>query len=168
MLSFLHNPVTSKPNYRLFVIHKFPQLRVLDFRKVKQKERDECKQLFKSKEGKDQLKEIKKRAKTFVVPGDTEAAKATGINSSGLTPDQVRNIKAAIAKATTLDEIERLNQMLRTGVIPGQEQQQQQANNGDQIVEMDEDQLRKVFRLKLWQLRVLKFQTFDSFEYRDF
>ncbi len=28
MLSFLHNPVVAKPNYRLFVIHKFPELRV--------------------------------------------------------------------------------------------------------------------------------------------
>ena len=40
---------------------------------------------------------------------------------AGLTPDQVRNIKAAIARATTLEEIERLNQMLRTGQIPGDE-----------------------------------------------
>ena len=32
MLSFLHNPVCSKPNYRLYIIHKFPNLRVLDFR----------------------------------------------------------------------------------------------------------------------------------------
>ena len=48
MLSFLHNPVTSKPNYRLFVIHKFPQLRVLDFRKVKQKERSVFESHFKS------------------------------------------------------------------------------------------------------------------------
>ena len=37
MLSLLHNTVVSKPNYRLFVIHKFPNLKVLDFRKVKDK-----------------------------------------------------------------------------------------------------------------------------------
>ena len=35
MLSLLHNPVVAKPNYRLFVIHRFPNLRVLDFKKVK-------------------------------------------------------------------------------------------------------------------------------------
>ena len=57
-VSLLHNPVVSKPNYRQFVIHKFPNLRVLDFRKVKQKEKDEAKTLFKSKKGKEQLKEI--------------------------------------------------------------------------------------------------------------
>ena len=32
---------------------------------------------------------------------------------------QVKNIKAAIAKASSLEEVERLNQMLRTGQIPG-------------------------------------------------
>merc|ERR1711997_1125188 len=73
LLSFLHNPVAAKPNYRAFVIHKFPMLRVLDFRKVKQSEKDEAKRL---------------------------------------APEQIRSIKAAIAKATTLEEIEILNHML--------------------------------------------------------
>ena len=121
MLSFLHNPVAAKPNYRLFVIHKFPNLRVLDFRKVKLKEKEAAKALFKSKQGKDQLREIKKRAKTFT-PGDpvNGSGGRPATNASGLTAEQVRNIKAAIAKATTLEEIERLNQMLRTGQIPGE------------------------------------------------
>ena len=37
MLSLLHNAVVAKPNYRLFVIHKFPNLRILDFKRVKDK-----------------------------------------------------------------------------------------------------------------------------------
>ncbi|XP_078386626.1 U2 small nuclear ribonucleoprotein A' isoform X2 [Cetorhinus maximus] len=36
-LSLLRNPVTSKKHYRLYVIHKVPQVRVLDFQKVKLK-----------------------------------------------------------------------------------------------------------------------------------
>lgn len=36
-LSLLSNPVANKQHYRLYVIHKLPSLRVLDFRKVKQK-----------------------------------------------------------------------------------------------------------------------------------
>merc|ERR1712226_1830218 len=35
----LHNPVVTRRNYREYVIHKFPNLRVLDFKKVKDKER---------------------------------------------------------------------------------------------------------------------------------
>ncbi|POI25706.1 hypothetical protein CIB84_010542 [Bambusicola thoracicus] len=36
-LSILRNPVTNKKHYRLYVIYKVPQIRVLDFQKVKLK-----------------------------------------------------------------------------------------------------------------------------------
>ena len=35
--SLLRNPVTAKKHYRLYVIHKCPFLRVLDFQRIKQK-----------------------------------------------------------------------------------------------------------------------------------
>eukprot|EP01091_Cochliopodium_minus_P013763 TRINITY_DN4511_c0_g1_i2.p1 TRINITY_DN4511_c0_g1~~TRINITY_DN4511_c0_g1_i2.p1 ORF type:complete len:156 (+),score=41.65 TRINITY_DN4511_c0_g1_i2:175-642(+) len=38
MLSFLHNPIVTKPHYRAFVIHIIPSLKVLDFNKVKHKD----------------------------------------------------------------------------------------------------------------------------------
>ena len=60
----------------------------------------------------------------------------------GLTPEQVKNIKSSISKATTLEEIERLNTMLRTGQIPGgpmKESGNGAVKNGEQIEEMDED-----------------------------
>jgi len=140
-ISLLHNSVVSKPNYRAFVVHKFPNLRVLDFKKVKQKEKDEAKLLFKSKKGKEQLKEIEKKAKTFIPGGDMPNQKKIG-NASGLTPEQVKNIKSAISKATTLEEIERLNQMLRTGTIPGEQNGSAPASNGNgnqgEVEEMDE------------------------------
>ena len=50
-LSLVDNPVTRRPNYRAYVIHKVPQLKVLDFRKIKPKERDAAAQLFQSEEG---------------------------------------------------------------------------------------------------------------------
>lgn len=142
-ISLLHNSVVSKPNYRAFVIHKFPNLRVLDFKKVKQKEKEEAKSLFKSKKGKEQLKEIEKKAKTFVPGGDMPNTKKFGNgNAAGLTPEQVKNIKSAISKATTLEEIERLNQMLRTGTIPGEQNGSapptSNGNQGEVEVEMDE------------------------------
>jgi hypothetical protein len=37
MLSFVQNPIVTTPNYRLFVIHVVPSLKVLDFNKVKHK-----------------------------------------------------------------------------------------------------------------------------------
>ncbi|KAJ8340344.1 hypothetical protein SKAU_G00349770 [Synaphobranchus kaupii] len=42
LLSLLRNPVTNKRHYRLYVINKIPQIRVLDFQKVKMKERQEA------------------------------------------------------------------------------------------------------------------------------
>lgn len=36
-LSLLHNPVTTRQHYRLYVAFRLPQLRLLDFRKIKMK-----------------------------------------------------------------------------------------------------------------------------------
>ena len=125
MLSFLHNPVAAKPNYRSFVIHKFPMLRVLDFRKVKLQEKEAAKTLFKSKKGKNQLEDIEKsaekRAKTFT-PGAPITNGSSNVPpgiSNKLTPQQIKDIKASIERATSLEDIERLNHMLRTGQVPG-------------------------------------------------
>ena len=38
-LSLLDNNITKKPNYRLYVIHRLKSLRLLDFKKVKNKVR---------------------------------------------------------------------------------------------------------------------------------
>jgi len=122
-ISLLHNPVVTKRNYREYVIHKFPNLRVLDFKKVKQKEREAAKQLYKSKEGKTQLKDIQRKAKTFVPGEPLPEATNKNTNAAGLTPEQVCHIKMMIAKAGSLQEIERLNQALRNGQMPGMEAQ---------------------------------------------
>nr|ALS04083.1 U2 small nuclear ribonucleoprotein A [Acartia pacifica] len=142
MMSLLHNPVVTKRNYRLYVIHKFPSLKVLDFKKIKMKEREAAKALFKTKEGKTQLKDIQAKAKTFV-PGAPlpEATNNKAANPAGLTPEQVKNIKTMIAKAKSLEEIERLNQMLRTGKMPGEASENggDQTADGGETEEMDEN-----------------------------
>ena len=54
--------------------------------------------LFKTKQGKDQLKEIKRRAKTFT-PGEGEDRAAVGrpaTNASGLTPEQVISVDSQV------------------------------------------------------------------------
>lgn len=119
MLSLLHNPVVTRRNYREYVIHKFPNLKVLDFKKIKLQEKEKAKSLFRSRLGKTQLKDIQEKAKTFTPGAPLPEATNKNTNSAGLTPEQVKNIKLAIAKASSLEEIERLNQMLRTGQLPG-------------------------------------------------
>ncbi|KAK9716883.1 hypothetical protein QE152_g24494 [Popillia japonica] len=116
-LSLLHNPITAKPHYRLYVIYKFPQLRLLDFRKIRMKERDEAKTLFKSKKGKEIQKEISKRVKTFVPGGNMPNI----AKSKGLSEQEIRKIREAISKASSLEEVERLQKLLQAGHIPGQD-----------------------------------------------
>lgn len=82
--------MTNKKHYRLYVINKLPQLRVLDFQKVKLKvsgqkagpvpagpvigsdsvvlfqERQEADKMFKGKRGAQLAKDISRRMKTYV------------------------------------------------------------------------------------------------------
>ncbi|TMW55847.1 hypothetical protein Poli38472_008495 [Pythium oligandrum] len=51
-LSLIGNPVTKRKYYRQYVIHKLPQLRVLDFQKIKPRERDAAAVFFNSVAGK--------------------------------------------------------------------------------------------------------------------
>ena len=62
----------------------------MDFKKIKQKERDAAKSLYKSKEGKTQLKDIQRKAKTFVPGEPLPEATNKNTNAAGLSPDQVQ------------------------------------------------------------------------------
>lgn len=142
-LSLLHNPITAKQHYRLYLIYKLPQLKLLDFRKIKMKERNEAKSLFKSKKGKEIQKEISKRAKTFTPGGNIPNAKSKGkcfklrrqkkkfkllYGLAGLTDQEIRKIREAISRASSLEEVERLQRLLQSGHIPGQENDAQNGN----------------------------------------
>ncbi|XP_068665843.1 U2 small nuclear ribonucleoprotein A'-like [Aristolochia californica] len=119
-LSLLDNNITKKPNYRLYVIHKLKGLRLLDFRKVKQKERAEAERLFASKEAEEEVK--KESAKTFTpveVPNVPEVPKEVQKpKAAGPTPEQIIAIKAAIVNSQTLEEVARLEQALKSGQLP--------------------------------------------------
>jgi len=152
-LSLLRNPVASLKHYRLYTIYRMPNLRILDFKKIKQKERQEAQSLFKGKK----LKKNDK-PKTFI-PGEQIKQGFTQSNQQNFGSDQIQQhaqrqqpsksdidaIRFAISQAKSIDEIERLNAMLRSGVIPTnfQEQIQQKKkakmNHGNQIVEEDDD-----------------------------
>ncbi|KAJ2333633.1 U2 snRNP complex subunit, partial [Coemansia sp. RSA 2673] len=51
ILSLVNNPVMSKKDARLWCVWRLASLRVLDFDRVKQAERDEAKRLFETKDG---------------------------------------------------------------------------------------------------------------------
>ena len=96
-LSLIGNAVTSRPHYRMYAIFKIPQLKVLDFQKVKQKERDEAQRLFKSMTGMqaiEQDSQVANEGKSFI-PGQTKTAQEQ------LSQKQIRQIQMAIANAKT-------------------------------------------------------------------
>ncbi|CAG9801308.1 unnamed protein product [Chironomus riparius] len=112
VLSLLTNPVASKKYYREYLIFKLPHLRLLDFKKIKMKEREESVAFFKSKKGKEIQREIQKKARLSMA-NDTNAAKP----KIQATTADIQKIREAISKASSLHEVERLTKMLQSGQI---------------------------------------------------
>jgi len=106
-LSLLDNPVCKEKDYRLYTIRKCAALTVLDFRKVKPREREDAKKLFPD-DG-----PATKKAKTFT-PGEGVVAP----KKQGPTPEQILAIKARIASAQTIEEVQVLEKALRSGMLP--------------------------------------------------
>ncbi|XP_020699502.1 U2 small nuclear ribonucleoprotein A' [Dendrobium catenatum] len=121
-LSLLDNNITKKPNYRLYVIFKLKKLRLLDFRKVKQKERIEAEGLYASEEAEEEAKKIP--AKKFTPVEATNSADSSKEEQIpkvvAPTQEQIIAIKAAIINSQTLEEVARLEQALRSGQIPAE------------------------------------------------
>ncbi|KAL1359730.1 hypothetical protein HN51_005065 [Arachis hypogaea] len=119
-LSLLDNNITKKQNYRLYVIHKLKSLRVLDFKKVKNKERLEAKRLFDSKEAIDEVQKAPpKRISPPETPNVPEVAEEQQTPKVvAPTPEQIIAIKAAIVNSQTLEEVARLEKALKSGQLP--------------------------------------------------
>jgi len=110
MLSLVDNPVTKQQHYRAFVISRLPNLRVLDYKKVKPKERDEAEAMF-PRETKTQPAAP---SNTFE-PGVSDAPAAAPGPKVGPTPEQIAQIKEAIAGASSLEEVSKLEKALKAG-----------------------------------------------------
>jgi U2 small nuclear ribonucleoprotein A' len=140
VLCLFRNPVASLKHYRLYTIYKIPSLRVLDFKKVKEKERQEAQKLYKGKKLKKSSSENNK-PRTFV-PGEPTAAAENNTNNNNNdstttqnqhhqrveriqpTKEDIEAIRYAISQAKSIEEIEQLNAMLKSGIIPTNFKQQ--------------------------------------------
>ncbi|KAK1129258.1 hypothetical protein K0M31_020387 [Melipona bicolor] len=127
-LCLLQNPVSAKPQYRQYVVYRFPQLRLLDFRKIKMKEREAAVAYFRSKRGKEMVREIAKKVKT----------QTSGISMDKplITPEERNKIREAITNASSLEEVQRLSKLLQAGHMPSEERLQ----NGNIIPEAMEEE----------------------------
>mmetsp|Transcript_2421 Transcript_2421/g.3178 ORF Transcript_2421/g.3178 Transcript_2421/m.3178 type:complete len:249 (+) Transcript_2421:81-827(+) len=120
-LSLLDNPVTKKQHYRLYTIHVLPHLRLLDFRKIKQKERQAAQRLFQSDQGKKLKEEIQAEAKnnTNVTTSHTKPAPSSAPVAvpSGFKSES-QAIKDAVMSASSMDELVYLERTLAGGQVP--------------------------------------------------
>lgn len=119
LLSLLENPVCILPRYRLYVIHKIPSLKCLDFQKVRRTEREEAAKFFKSAAGKQFLQQIASAsassagASTGGSASAVSPAPVASVPSTVLTEAQKAEVRAAIQSATTKEEIDRIERQLR-------------------------------------------------------
>eukprot|EP00741_Cyanophora_paradoxa_P021639 tig00000241_g20886.t1 len=106
-LSLHDNPVSKKQHYRLYVIHKIPSIKLLDFQRVKLKERLASKKLFGGEKGKARAAEL---AKSKTALPDEDKPK--------LSEQQVAALKTAIQNASSLEEVTKYEKALKTGTFP--------------------------------------------------
>uniref|UniRef100_A0A0N5ALQ0 Probable U2 small nuclear ribonucleoprotein A' n=1 Tax=Syphacia muris TaxID=451379 RepID=A0A0N5ALQ0_9BILA len=141
-LTLIGNPLTHKPQYRSYVIYKVPSVRVLDFKRVRLNERQEAAKLFKGKGGRKLREQVVKTSAAIADDDYTNAPRK-------LLDEDARKIKAAIESASSLAEVEYLQNILQSGRIPEKgwkyfgarkDQEDQQMNGYDEFVEEHEDE----------------------------
>jgi U2 small nuclear ribonucleoprotein A' len=129
-LVLLDNPVFFQAHYRLFVIHALPKLKSLDYSKVKAKERAEAQKLFSSATGRSLVEaaEADAKAQQETKSGDIPAqAKGGGEKPLALSDAQKRQVRAALEAAKTKEEVDRLEQQLKTGTFVFTEEEEEAA-----------------------------------------
>ncbi|KAI1265713.1 L domain-like protein [Xylariaceae sp. FL1019] len=120
------NPVTKKENYRYWVLWRCPAVRFLDYVKVKAAERKHATELFGTKAEPTDLatKIMGVKTKTFDASSSASLSSVGGAGLSmrmsriKLTDKEKQRLQDMIKKATSLDEITRLETMLREGRMP--------------------------------------------------
>ncbi|EST08889.1 Leucine-rich repeat [Kalmanozyma brasiliensis GHG001] len=123
-LCLMGNPVSREKNYRDFVIWKLPQVRVLDYQRIRDKERALAKELMETEEGRptELAASILKDSEASAMDVDDVGKKKTfepgRLNGSSrrlLSAEERRAIEDAIEKSESLDEIRRLEEQLKMG-----------------------------------------------------
>ncbi|SPO30595.1 related to U2 snRNP protein A` [Ustilago trichophora] len=127
-LCLMGNPVAREKHYRGFVIWKLPQVRVLDYQRIRDKERELAKELMETEDGRPSALAASILRKSggesaMDVDGDVvvgkkktfEPGRLNGSSRRLLTPEERKAIEDAIEKSESLDEIRRLEEQLKMG-----------------------------------------------------
>jgi len=127
-LCLLGNPVREKKWYREWLAWRMPGLRVLDFQRIRDKERSLGKQSFLTPDNRltalaETLSTTVSTASTKIALTTDEPRPAAAMAKAGrlMSKEDAERVKAAIAKATSIEEIKRLERSLRDGYMPEME-----------------------------------------------
>ncbi|AOA62988.1 U2 snRNP component [Komagataella phaffii CBS 7435] len=108
-LYLMENPVTSHKYYRLWVIWRISSLKILDFKKIKDKERTQSSELFGQHDSPTELaNEILKDAIS-----NGPATQEESNETFTLTEEEREELKTQLANATTLAEISKIEQLIK-------------------------------------------------------
>lgn len=117
------NPITKLENYRLFMIWLIPSLKVLDFQKIKQSERDKAKDLFGADNSvyndlaKSLLSKPILNGENGVVNAMSSSDKQLNTVIHKLTKEEREELLTKLKSATSIEEIERIEAALKVGSI---------------------------------------------------
>ncbi|PFH33146.1 putative small nuclear ribonucleoprotein polypeptide A' [Besnoitia besnoiti] len=145
-LSLVDNGVRERAYYRLFVIFNLPKLRFLDYKRVTQLEREQAHNTFKGEKGAKLAQQIAPSRKGHAALGARPLSASADESKSAkdTSTEHIERIKLAIAKATTMEEILRLETALRAGYIPDDLlTEEERKQNNKRANETGEEEARK-------------------------
>jgi len=123
-LALMGNPVQEKKWYREWLAWRVPGLRVLDFQRIRDKERQTAKSLFVTAENLPTAlaTTLSTTVSTYstktVLTIDEPKPAPSGKAGRLMSKEDQEKVKAAIAKATSIEEIRRLERSLKEGYMP--------------------------------------------------
>ena len=114
---------THAQNYRYYLLWRCPQIRFLDFQKVKDAERNKAKELFGTFDEPTELAQ----SITAVRSGKTQSYSAaptingaSGNKRMKITETEKKKFEALVRKAKTLAEVQKLEKMFSEGRLPAE------------------------------------------------
>ena len=134
--SLFLDSIPERQHYRLYVIHRIPSLKILDYAKITPSERERAKKLANSAAGAAMESDVQKEAtlatKTFT-PGEGESSGETF--ATNFTPEQKEMIRQMVANANSPAEIDEIERSVRRGVFPQQHPTEDRKREAETIPE---------------------------------
>lgn len=155
-LSLVGNPVTRRQHYRLYTIHKIPTLKVLDFQKVKQSERERASRLATSAAGAAMEADARLEARAAAATAASSSADDAALSNATMTngdngtntfepgegksaeesfatqfsAEEKAAIRDMVANAASAEEIDRIESLVKRGIFPGKSESVAPVNGG--------------------------------------